>query len=355
MDLCIINSAHVSDEDGLKYFQYFLKFGILDQNDDCPIEYSEGIALKLGGEGRKQLLKLLREFHEIDGDRMDSTLSEHGLRYGEMRNATLPELFKMSYVCGLWNEAVAIHMEHAKKKLHESKTWSSTSTTPSVSGCLSPASPLCSPSHLVLPENKNHESLALYLQKAYQEECREAAINVQSYESDVSGKARKRQGWEVGAISKGIRRKSTKTVSPPLDTQSFKEQPSKPLSPEEVQRTLEVLQIFKDYPRVAQAFKSPRYVFSGPCETDTTDTSNRQKKNIISDNTDMIKSNPRMNASHRSLNFDPSPEMRKKNTSHQSLHYDPDLTFLPPTLWSSSFFQDLAVQSTLLCGMQSTI
>ncbi|CEL98447.1 unnamed protein product [Vitrella brassicaformis CCMP3155] len=79
------------------------------------IEYEEGIALKLGGEGRKALLKRLREFHELNKDFMDQTLLDHGLKYGEMRNATLPQLFKMAYICGLWEEAVQLHLDHMRR------------------------------------------------------------------------------------------------------------------------------------------------------------------------------------------------------------------------------------------------
>mmetsp|Transcript_19791 Transcript_19791/g.56826 ORF Transcript_19791/g.56826 Transcript_19791/m.56826 type:complete len:459 (-) Transcript_19791:539-1915(-) len=72
-------------------------------------------SLKLGGEGRKALIKRLREFHEGSKDLVEETLLDQGLKYGEIHNATLPQLFKMAYVCGLWEEAVQLHRDRMKR------------------------------------------------------------------------------------------------------------------------------------------------------------------------------------------------------------------------------------------------
>eukprot|EP01066_Platyproteum_vivax_P010729 Platyproteum_vivax@DN4838_c0_g1_i1.p1 len=79
------------------------------------LKYQQGATLTLGGEGRKQLLRLLREHHESNPAAMDSALAQESMRYGEMRNATIAELCTMAHVCDLWKAAVLIHLNHVAK------------------------------------------------------------------------------------------------------------------------------------------------------------------------------------------------------------------------------------------------
>ncbi|CEM37033.1 unnamed protein product, partial [Vitrella brassicaformis CCMP3155] len=53
--------------------------------------------------------------HEGIKGLVEDTLLDQGLKYGEIHNATLPQLFKMAYVCGLWEEAVQLHRDHMKR------------------------------------------------------------------------------------------------------------------------------------------------------------------------------------------------------------------------------------------------
>eukprot|EP01066_Platyproteum_vivax_P008491 Platyproteum_vivax@DN3568_c0_g1_i1.p1 len=79
------------------------------------IPYQEGLALRLGSEGRKQLLDVMREKHVRDREQVDRLLAAEGLCYSDMRNASLPVLFKMAHTMGLWNEAVRLHLEYSSK------------------------------------------------------------------------------------------------------------------------------------------------------------------------------------------------------------------------------------------------
>uniref|UniRef100_A0A0G4FXP3 Uncharacterized protein n=1 Tax=Chromera velia CCMP2878 TaxID=1169474 RepID=A0A0G4FXP3_9ALVE len=79
------------------------------------IVYRDGMSLKLGGEGRRQLLKALRDFHDYHKDQMEKCLTLNNMKYGELRNATLPLLLRMAYVCGLWGVAVDLHFDYVER------------------------------------------------------------------------------------------------------------------------------------------------------------------------------------------------------------------------------------------------
>eukprot|EP01067_Filipodium_phascolosomae_P004935 Filipodium_phascolosomae@DN2916_c0_g1_i1.p1 len=79
------------------------------------IPYQEGLALRLGSEGRKQLLDIMREKHVREREQVDRLLAAEGLCYSDMRNASLPVLFKMAHTMGLWSQAVRLHLEYSTK------------------------------------------------------------------------------------------------------------------------------------------------------------------------------------------------------------------------------------------------
>lgn len=77
--------------------------------------YREGMTLKLGGDGRRQLLSSLRDFHDSH-DTMDEALSRSGMKYSDIRNYTLPQLLKIAHMCGLWDYVIELHLAHISKK-----------------------------------------------------------------------------------------------------------------------------------------------------------------------------------------------------------------------------------------------
>ncbi|KAH7647924.1 PE_PGRS protein [Cryptosporidium bovis] len=83
------------------------------------IEYRDGMKLSLGVDGRKLLLKRIRETRSSRENEINSLFSKYGLKYSQLRNATIHELCRMAYVCGLWEEAVKLHFQHIRKKAHE--------------------------------------------------------------------------------------------------------------------------------------------------------------------------------------------------------------------------------------------
>ncbi|OII71681.1 uncharacterized protein cubi_01295 [Cryptosporidium ubiquitum] len=84
------------------------------------IEYRDGMKLSLGVDGRKLLLKRIRETRSSRENEINNLFSKYGLKYSQLRNATIHELCRMAYVCGLWEEAVKLHFQHIRKKAHES-------------------------------------------------------------------------------------------------------------------------------------------------------------------------------------------------------------------------------------------
>ncbi|KAF7456216.1 hypothetical protein HWI79_3261 [Cryptosporidium felis] len=83
------------------------------------IEYRDGMKLSLGVDGRKLLLKRIRETRSSRENEINNLFSKYGLKYSQLRNATIHELCRMAYVCGLWEEAVKLHFQHIRKKAHE--------------------------------------------------------------------------------------------------------------------------------------------------------------------------------------------------------------------------------------------
>ncbi|OII76294.1 hypothetical protein cand_010520 [Cryptosporidium andersoni] len=86
------------------------------------IEYRDGMKLSLGVDGRKLLLKRIREARSSRESEINSLFSKYGLKYSQLRNATIHELCRMAYVCGLWEEAVKLHFQHIRKKAHETSS-----------------------------------------------------------------------------------------------------------------------------------------------------------------------------------------------------------------------------------------
>ncbi|KAH8741758.1 hypothetical protein FG386_001332 [Cryptosporidium ryanae] len=86
------------------------------------IEYRDGMKLSLGVDGRKLLLKRIRETRSSRENEINSLFSKYGLKYSQLRNATIHELCRMAYVCGLWEEAVKLHFQHIRKKAHENNS-----------------------------------------------------------------------------------------------------------------------------------------------------------------------------------------------------------------------------------------
>lgn len=83
------------------------------------IAYEEGIKLQLGTNGRKELLRLLRDAHDAQPARMEEKLQNSGLSYTKIRDGTLEQLFRMAFVMDVWNQAVDLHLRHIHNKQKE--------------------------------------------------------------------------------------------------------------------------------------------------------------------------------------------------------------------------------------------
>uniref|UniRef100_A0A0G4H9Y6 Uncharacterized protein n=1 Tax=Chromera velia CCMP2878 TaxID=1169474 RepID=A0A0G4H9Y6_9ALVE len=82
----------------------------------ATIPFYEGIALQMGCEGRRALLRRLREQSGLLGDRLEAHLKVHGLSIKETRDATLPQIFRLAYYSGCWEYAVQLFLKHQKDK-----------------------------------------------------------------------------------------------------------------------------------------------------------------------------------------------------------------------------------------------
>ncbi|KAF7458571.1 hypothetical protein HWI79_893 [Cryptosporidium felis] len=84
------------------------------------IKYYEGFKLPLGDLGRKMLLKKLREIHTQNPTKMEKALTDHGLSYTRIRFASVQQLFKISYVCDVFDYALSIHCEFGRPRHRDS-------------------------------------------------------------------------------------------------------------------------------------------------------------------------------------------------------------------------------------------
>ncbi|PPS94846.1 Uncharacterized protein GY17_00001944 [Cryptosporidium hominis] len=84
------------------------------------VKYYEGFKLPLGDLGRKMLLKKLREIHTQNPTKMEKALTDHGLSYTRIRFASVQQLFKISYVCDVFDYALSIHCEFGRPRHRDS-------------------------------------------------------------------------------------------------------------------------------------------------------------------------------------------------------------------------------------------
>ncbi|KAL7069247.1 hypothetical protein ACR3K2_01820 [Cryptosporidium serpentis] len=96
--------------------------------DLSSIKYYEGFKLPLGDLGRKMLLKKLREIHTQNPTKMEKALTDHGLSYTRIRFASVQQLFKISYVCDVFDYALSIHCEFGRPRHRDSTKAANLST-----------------------------------------------------------------------------------------------------------------------------------------------------------------------------------------------------------------------------------
>eukprot|EP00743_Colponemidia_sp_Colp-15_P008917 GILK01009730.1.p1 GENE.GILK01009730.1~~GILK01009730.1.p1 ORF type:complete len:236 (+),score=17.74 GILK01009730.1:59-766(+) len=77
------------------------------------VAYYSGIQLRLGGAGRELLKKKIRTFLKIKKHHptLKQELDSHQISSKNLRKSTVAGLCHMAYICGLWEEAVKIHLQ----------------------------------------------------------------------------------------------------------------------------------------------------------------------------------------------------------------------------------------------------
>lgn len=102
--------------------KYIKKEYMVTERDKCGkisrIVYDENRKITLGKEGREALRSQLRRLHDKHAHEMDKLLERRGLKYSELRNATVQQLAHMAYICNLWPQ-----VEHACRKQEEKRDW----------------------------------------------------------------------------------------------------------------------------------------------------------------------------------------------------------------------------------------
>lgn len=101
------------------------------------VKYYEGFKLPLGDLGRKMLLKKLREIHTQNPTKMEKALTDHGLSYTRIRFASVQQLFKISYVCDVFDYALSIHCEFGRPRHRDSSKGVQLSSTNSAGSGIS--------------------------------------------------------------------------------------------------------------------------------------------------------------------------------------------------------------------------
>ncbi|CEM09056.1 unnamed protein product [Vitrella brassicaformis CCMP3155] len=80
------------------------------------VAYRDGMTLRLGAEGRRELLRRFRDLYETRKDFLTRVLQQNQIKYSDMRNATLAKILRVAYYAGLWDDVVAIHFDHLNSK-----------------------------------------------------------------------------------------------------------------------------------------------------------------------------------------------------------------------------------------------